>query len=132
MNLITQTYDADVYQLVPKVATNAMFEALLERAPTGDDDNPEWLLMDFRNDYVAMLAAAPQPETISPWRGIESAPKDGTPFYLTGFNYGNPSAGRWYDFGYMNRKGAIHSTINEAVLGFATHWMPLPQSPETK
>lgn len=132
MNLITQTYDADQWQLVPKVATNAMFEALLERAPTGDDDNPEWLLMDFRNDYVAMLAAAPQPPELSPWLSIETAPKDGTPFLVSGFNYGNDYGERWHDIGVTSKKGAVVSTINANNLAFATHWMLMPQPPETK
>lgn len=121
MNLKTITFDADVYQLVPKVATEEMLSAI---RPSQD--------ASLKTRYLRLLFIAPQPETVSPWRDIESAPKDGTPFLVSGFNYGNDCGERWHDIGVTSKKGAVVSTINANNLAFATHWMPLPQPPETE
>lgn len=122
MNLKTVTYDADVYQLMPKVATDEMIHRALKQYAHGN-------VFHF---YKAMLAAAPQPPELSPWLPIEVAPKDGTPFLVSGFNYGDDYGERWHDIGVTSKKGAVVSTINANNLAFATHWMSLPQPPESK
>lgn len=59
MNLITVTYDADKYQLVPREATAEMQAA----ANFNDHGHEELGRAIARTAYSAMLAAAPQPET---------------------------------------------------------------------
>lgn len=60
MTIVTKTYDTDEWQLVPKVATKTMFLATLSRDQVSDfvDD---WMLEDYRSDWAASLATAPQP-----------------------------------------------------------------------
>lgn len=111
---------------MPKTATDEMYLAGAEL------DGSEYV--SVRKVYKAMLAAAPQPPevdsmataSVSPWLPIESAPKDGSNFYVTGFNYGNASNGRWHDVGHVTPRGGIKSTLTWLSLDFATHWMPLP------
>lgn len=119
MNLKTITYDADTWQLVPKDIHP------ISSVSSGSFDF-------YQLWWSQLIAAAPQPETVSPWLPIETAPKDGTPFLVSGFNYGNDCGERWHDIGVTSKKGAVVSTINANNLAFATHWMPLPQPPETK
>ena len=75
----------------------------------------------------AALAAQPAP---SPWRPIETAPKDGTQFLTWDSHYGirvgrcvvRPDHDDWLS--YMDAyKGSSKGGIR------ATHWMPLPQKP---
>lgn len=72
MNLITQTYDADKWQLVPREPPFRMVDegmaALQETHDVG-----QWgecggnSIDEAAACYKAMLAAAPQPETVPPW-----------------------------------------------------------------
>ena len=116
MSLKTITFASDKWQLVPKEMDEAMQHGW-HNCYSGD----------MRLRWAAALAAAPQPETVSPWLPIESAPKGGVPFYVSGFNYGNPTAGRWHDVGAINVRGFVYSTISGAVLGFADSWIPIPE-----
>lgn len=125
MNLIIQTYDADTWQLVPKEATPEMLEAI---RPNQD--------ASLKTRFLRMLFIAPQPETISPWRDIESAPKDGS-LVLVGFWRDGEA---FYDFDFLNDgiwqlyfDRAEHYQIGGGNISPEkapyTHWMPLPQAP---
>ena len=120
-NIQTITFDSKKWKLVPRKVSDKWLET------TG------LLICDEDEEFInAVLDFAPQPETLSPWIPIESAPKDGSNFYVTGFNYGNASNGRWYDVGHVTPRGGIKSTLTWLNLDFATHWMPMPQPPEVK
>ena len=82
MNLITQAYDADKWQLAPKGLTEQMLFNVQGQLPI--------TFNDYRQIYNRWLVNAPQPETVSSWVPIESAPKDGSNFYVTGSHYHNP------------------------------------------
>lgn len=76
MNLITQAYDADVYQLVPKVATFKMQDdgvsSLQETHDVGQWNECGGFSIRYSEScYTAMLAAAPQPPELSPWLPID-------------------------------------------------------------
>lgn len=114
MNLITVTYNADTHQLVPKKVSDKWLEK------TG------LLICAEDEEFInAVLAAAPQPETLSPWLPIETAPKDGTEVLLYGVSC-------------INGLGVFKSNYVLSVLGHhhwdgvinATHWMPLPAPPK--
>lgn len=64
---------------------------------------------------------------MSEWRPIETAPKDGTPVIIC-TSGGKVFRARWFG-------GAVWSVDGYSV-GFetsdVTHWMPLPQPPETQ
>ena len=88
------------------------------------------------NEAVCALAdrleALSQAATAEPegWRGIESAPKDGTPF-----DAWVPDAfgGRRMTGLSFNRRGQLrqHGLLTAAELPrWPTHWMPLPPAPE--
>lgn len=117
MNLKTVTYDVDTWQIAPKVATDKM---------AGISYDPD----TARGLYQAMLAEAPQPPELSPWLPIESAPKDGEQFYVTGYNYGVVGAEMWHDVAFRNKKGGITSATTHDFLQFAAYWMPLPPAPK--
>lgn len=119
MNLTTITYDADKWQLVPKNLTHEMYMAL--RSNYGLSSQERW---------ENVLYVAPQPETLSPWQPIETAPKDGEQFYVTGYNYGVVGAEMWYDVAFRNNKGGITSATTHDFLQFAAYWMPLPAPPK--
>lgn len=63
----------------------------------------------------------------SPWKGIDSAPRDGTAM-LGWYDVGaytvfyEPDGGGWY--------GDHHSAAHGNPKSAPTHWMPLPQGPE--
>lgn len=66
------------------------------------------------------------------WRDISTAPKDGSHFVATGYNYGLYSEGRhicvaqWFRGCWMEA-----SDWNEtSELKYLTHWMPLPSPPD--
>lgn len=75
--------------------------------------------------YAAMLASAPPPpiESVSPWRPIETAPKDGRYVLLVHQSSGGrPYSGRWcrVDKQWADERECIR---------IPTHWMPLPAAP---
>lgn len=64
MNLTTQTYDADLYQLVPREPTKEMKHAAwdyFEKNNNGDWSTVRASDPDVGITYREMLAAAPQP-----------------------------------------------------------------------
>jgi len=73
------------------------------------------------------------------WRGIESAPKDGTVIMIFAPQGGsNPiHVGRWAPDWQMQRDGAHghrwciaeYQNLGKCISGHPTHWMPLPASP---
>lgn len=137
MNLKTITYDTDTWQLMPRAVNPNMSKA-------AEIVYCSWLnKQSFKDDKIiirylfdALLAAAPQPETISPWRGIETAPKDGS-LVLVGFWRDGEA---FYDFDFLNDgiwqlyfDRAEHYQIGGGNISPEkapyTHWMPLPQAP---
>lgn len=75
---------------------------------------------------------APLPEPASPWRDIESAPKDGTYIDLWANNE-RISDARWND---RQRRWEAWSLGDYdgmefiSIAGNPTHWMPLPEPPK--
>lgn len=118
----------------PSDALEAARRILKQPAHYDDDE----LLMDARIVAEVFLAASP-----SPWRDMESAPKDGTRILADcGAVYRKPYAVRvllWYDAlqwegEYGPDSGWIldlpDETIDaEFVERDPTHWMPLPEPP---
>jgi hypothetical protein len=66
--------------------------------------------------------AGPYPR--SPWRPIETAPKDGLVLFW------HPGAGPklWHASNFHNVRGIGHWPMVEAARNF-THWMPIPEPP---
>lgn len=115
MNLITVTYNANKYQLVPKEPTPEWVAKY--------EDNVHYQVFAEQN-IREVLAAAPQPETLSPWLPIETAPKDGV--WILGYSYrmdirDYPLVMFWDD-GWC--------ALNCGSIPPVTHWMPLPAPPK--
>lgn len=79
-------------------------------------------------------ARRPQPrrDSMSNWRDIETAPKDGTAILASGLNHGKGpsrhySVVEWMDFGC---ESGWYPDEDSSPLIYLTHWMPLPQPPE--
>ena len=76
-------------------------------------------------DLTAAISAALAACDDSQWRGMDSAPKDGT--YLLMLVDGYHDIGRWFDASGGGGWWVCHCMpINP------THWMPLPVAPEVK
>ena len=76
---------------------------------------------------VAKLEAQAQ------WRPIETAPKDGSPVWVRGNNYGDESKGRHACFGWFDGvdwRSTDFGENGQSQLKYLTHWMPLPNAPE--
>jgi len=65
---------------------------------------------------------------MSDWRTIDSAPKDGT-FILLAHRDGVSSG--YFDFDWMLGEAAGYDGNHPIWLTHVTHWMPLPNPPET-
>lgn len=131
MNLITVTYNADTHQLVPREAYDGAYSVFNGgRFEVQCVDTQRRFREDFKRRYARLIAEAPQPETLSPWLPIETAPKDGEQFYVTGYNYGVVGAEMWHDVAFRNNKGGITSATTHDFLQFAAYWMPKPPKPE--
>lgn len=126
MNIKTITFDADQWQLVPKVMDTDMQRAW-HICYSGD--------MQIRWEYA--LSVAPQPEPLSPWRDIESAPNDCSLVLVAFLRDGEV----FYDFDFLNDglwqlyfDRAEHYQIGGGNISPEkapyTHWMPIPQVPE--
>ena len=132
MNLKTTTFDADLYQLVPKVATFKMQDdgvsSLQETHDAGQwNECGGFSIRDSESCYTAMLAAAPQPPELSPLMPIESAPKDGRTILIYA-----PSrmTDRLIYEGYWSELANDFAMIGGfIILDTATHWMEKPQAP---
>ena len=133
MNLKTITYDSDKWQLVPKEATDKMIKAGLTN----------YAHCNIDKFYNQLLAAAPQPEELSPWLPIESAPKDGTDILLLIENSSNPMQDELQSvsIGAFNIADDNEWTFAgwhweqdcyERGDGTPIGWLPLPQPPEVE
>ena len=136
MNPITKTYDADKWQLVPKVATDEMSDAgfnSAEISPLADDYSKRYL-ENPTEVYQAMLATAPQPPELSPWRDIETLTKeDGN--VLLKWDDGCVRIGERWDSvfnGFICRLdfGDVTTSVWVPKDYLPIEWMSLPQSPE--
>ena len=105
----------------------AALEAILS-GPRDADKSYAELFVEVCCEIRAAIAAQPAP---SPWRPIETAPKDGTQFLTWDSHYGirvgrcvvRPDHDDWLS--YMDAyKGSSKGGIR------ATHWMPLPLAPK--
>jgi hypothetical protein len=66
------------------------------------------------------------------WQPIETAPKDGAEILATGYNYGLMDSGRHRVITkYLDGEWADASNAFRDTFGYLTHWMPLPEPPET-
>lgn len=138
MAIVTKTFDSDEWRLVPRKATDAMKKAAQD---CHECDNGH-IKYGAQYIYSAMLAAAPQPDELSPWLPIESAPKDGLFLAHCGV-FQNP---KWVTSNdpapfFMIIHGKTYwQSIGSDAKGYmpiaeckaATHWTPLPQPPEVK
>lgn len=81
------------------------------------------LLYRGAQDIERLQALIPQ------WQPIETAPKDGTEVLVTNAQSGAASVVLWNDgdpmVGWMSLDGPIYDMY------FFSHWMPLPEPPET-
>ncbi len=81
------------------------------------------------DDLLALISTALAAADESPWRSMESAPRDGTHILLC--EGGNVSEGGWLT-------GAMMGAEDESCAGWwsvngvdnPTHWMPMPAAPE--
>ena len=118
--MITKTYDPEQWQLVPKVATDEMLRFICNCDITIPPDST------FNEVYDYFLAAAPQHE--SQWQPIETAPRDGTGISIKltdGSVLQNVIPQSDGDYWW---NGVQELFIPEFKV---THWMPLPQHPDT-
>lgn len=99
-------------------------------------------VLEYRGDLIAALSQPPvSPAEQVGWRPIETAPKDGTVFMVTGEGYDWPEIVRWehYDESAKGETGAEgYWSYAEPLLNDVTdypgddewtHWMPLPTPP---
>lgn len=76
MTLTTITFDADEWQLVPKVLTKEMIEEVSKAMDFGYRyGTMRTMLIE---DYAALLSAAPQPPAQDEWNTIKTIPRDKT------------------------------------------------------
>lgn len=64
------------------------------------------------------------------WKPIETAPKDGSPVWVKGYNYGNKSKGEHRHFAWWDGENWIEAA-SESELSYIVEWMPLPAPPIT-
>jgi len=94
------------------------------------EDYPDTILMKRIDRARAALEGVTEPA--SPWRDIESAPKDGTYIDLWISNGERIPDARWND---RQRRWEVWSLGDYdgmefvAIAGDPTHWMPLPEPP---
>ena len=71
----------------------------------------------------------PAPE----WQPIETAPKDGTEVLVTLHEYGDPTKRRLYEVARYSERGAgwYGPSAHSPKLYDPTHWMLLPEPPES-
>lgn len=148
------------WKCVPVEATEAMLRAGVEGVygpatyKCVSRTGTELYEQEADSNYTAMLAAAPPPpiESVSPWRPIETAPKDGTRVLLGrpegDEDVGVSVCGYWLDeledgVDYMGHDGgftdvdyqcfhprrSIGATASQYPGSQPTHWMPLPAAP---
>lgn len=64
------------------------------------------------------------------WQPIETAPRDGTWFLATGFDYGRNDKPRHYAVVFWEGYSFISDPLSTESFDYLTHWMPLPEAPE--
>lgn len=64
---------------------------------------------------------------MSEWQPIETAPRDGSPVWVKGYNYGNPNSGEHRTWAWWDGNGWVDAfAIGESsVLTYLVEWMPL-------
>ncbi len=120
----TPMTDTTEYVSVPKVLTDKMVSASY-----AVPQDRTWA-SQMRAAWAAMLAAAPPPP--SPWKDIESAPKDGTEIILA--IPGGVTPGYWhendpqYEFDHpVGGSGLINPTLVFAIPPTGCPYLPLQQ-----
>jgi hypothetical protein len=127
--------------------------SLLKHLASVGTQIPDWLAAECRDiDHVppkgsvaawvyrAMLDARPlnEPQPVSVWQPVETAPKDGTPVDLF-----SVSGRRWCDYRFDKEQRYPAWTLSSTKdfdwqdrpiipASSVTHWMPLPSSPLTR
>lgn len=106
----------------------------------GEDDAAAAVLRGERDDYALVQTMAGHRDG---WQDIATAPKDGTWFVTANFNATDPEyeiarylQQVWHDFeavgdGLFRKRETIVSEWHASNWLRATHWMPLPEAPET-
>ena len=59
------------------------------------------------------------------WQPITTAPKDGLPIRVRGFNFGEPARGRHYADAIWKDRGWVHAGDHLHALHFLTDWKPI-------
>lgn len=118
--MITTTYDPEQWQLVPVKLSLEMAEACMAAMDRG------YSFEYISNGYKAALAAAPQHE--SQWQDISTLSKGEMFIWAVPKGKGKWSLG----LGYWNVSGGWSDAYaSQSPPRDATHWMPLPQHPDT-
>lgn len=60
----------------------------------------------------------------SEWQTIESAPRDGRPVWVTGWNFGKVDGERHYCWAYWHGDQWNSADAEPSHLQHLTHWMP--------
>jgi len=77
------------------------------------------------DDLLALISTALAALDESPWRSMDSAPRDGTPILMK-FAHGWPAVGSWFS---TNTDGWW---VCGCLPVYPTHWMHLPAESEVK
>jgi hypothetical protein len=111
----------EIEETVERVARALFYQDNDARDYNWETDPKEWERVEYQEAARAAIAAMP-----SPWRTIDSAPKDGTWILVGGVNL-HPCDAHW-----------AHDRVGDAwdwMDGFGpfaaqpTHWQPLPIGP---
>ena len=62
---------------------------------------------------------------MSKWRKIETAPKDGTPIWVRGFDFGNPKGQKHYGWVHWDGERWLWAGCTDGIASHITHWLPL-------
>lgn len=58
------------------------------------------------------------------WKPIDTAPRDGRPIWVRGWNWGNESQGRHYSWAYWNGTDWQAAGAEASHLKYLTDWLP--------
>lgn len=127
-DLVKDLRKAEGSELLPKVILgNHRADVLCLKAAA--EIEACWENINTKADWIEAtindMAAAEEATRASGWQDISTAPKDGTPFIGYRESCGDVGEMMWDNSGFTDVIEQ-HADLNDA-----THWMPLPEPPET-